>query len=264
MTTNSSGSYFFPVVISVFFHIMIVGLVVWGWESASDKTSQVTPRYIEAKLITMKATHTKPKKIKSSKVINLDAKRKKEAKRLAQEKKKQAALKAKQAKQKALDKSKAEKLKQKKLIDQELLKREEAKQQEKIEQERIGKERVEREDAFSKALANEEAELQEQYDIEQAQSYIGVIAALIEQNWSRPPSARRGMQCELIIQLIPTGEVINVSIVSSSGNSAFDRSAEQAVKRAGRFDVLKDVDPVMFDRYFRQLRLRFNPQDLRL
>lgn len=251
---------------SVLLHITIVGFVVWGWESASDKTTQVMPRYIEAKLITMKATHTTPKTIKPSKVINLDAKRKKEAQRRAQEKKKQASLKSKQAKQKAIDKakSKAEKLKRQKQLEQELLQREAAEEKERLEQERVEQERVEREDAFSQAMANEEAQLQEQQDIEQAQSYIGVIAALIEQNWSRPPSARRGMKCELSIQLIPTGEVINVNVVSSSGSSAFDRSAEQAVKKAGRFDVLKDVDPVMFDRYFRQLRLRFDPQDLRL
>ena len=175
MTTNSSGSYFYPVVISVFFHIMIVGLVVWGWESASDKTSHVTPRYIEAKLITMKAAHTKPKTIKPKKIINLDAKRKKDAQRRAQEKKKQDALKAKQAKQKALDKANLEKLKQQKIIDQELLQREEAKEKERIEQAR-----VESEEAFSQALANEEAQFQERQDIEQTQSYIGVIAAIVQ------------------------------------------------------------------------------------
>ena len=40
------------------------------------------------------------------------------------------------------------------------------------------------------------------------------FAALIQQTvinyWSRPPSARNGMEAELAIQLIPTGEVVSV------------------------------------------------------
>ena len=59
---------------------------------------------------------------------------------------------------------------------------------------------------------------------QQAQSYVSQISTKIEQNWSRPPSARKGMRYELLLQLVP----------------------------------------IVFERYFRQLRLVFNPQDLRL
>jgi len=118
--------------------------------------------------------------------------------------------------------------------------------------------------AFAQALADEEVEMQALEQAATAQSYVAMMAQLIEQNWSRPPSARRGMKCELQIQLVPTGEVINVTIVKSSGNTAFDRSAEQAVKRVGRFETLQNVPSDLFEQYFRQLTLVFNPQDLRL
>src|SRR5690625_7468164 len=75
------------------------------------------------------------------------------------------------------------------------------------------------------------------------QSYVSLIAQRIEQNWSRPPSARVGMRVELMIQLVPTGQVVDVSVVESSGNAAFDRSAEQAVTRVGRFTEVQDMPP---------------------
>jgi colicin import membrane protein len=266
--SNTADGYGQAIALSVFFHVVVIFFVTLGWDSTSHKTTHVMPRYVEAKLVTMTAASVTPPKTKSTKVIDLAAKRKQDALKKARDKK------AIDKKNRAAYKSQQDKVKQLALKNAELEairiqeqnQRDEDDRLQKIHdnEQRVEQERRERETEFSQALANEEASMQEQQDDEQAQSYIGVIAALIEKNWSRPPSARRGMQCELSIQLIPNGEVVNVSIVQSSGNSAFDRSAEQAVKKVGRFDVVKTIDPVIFDRNFRQLRLRFNPQDLRL
>ena len=105
--------------------------------------------------------------------------------------------------------------------------------------------------------------MQARSDAELASSYIAHIARTIENNWSRPPSARRDMEAELVIQLVPTGEVVSVRVDKTSGNAAFDRSAETAVKRAARFPELQELPPRVFERYFRELRLVFKPEDLR-
>lgn len=64
------------------------------------------------------------------------------------------------------------------------------------------------------------------------------IRATVINRWTRPPSARNGMVAVLSIQLVPTGEVVGVSVLQSSGNNAFDRSAMNAVERAARFPRL--------------------------
>lgn len=97
-----------------------------------------------------------------------------------------------------------------------------------------------------------------------AQSYVALMAQRIERNWSRPPSARTGMKCELRIQLVPTGQVVNVTVTKSSGNAAFDRSAVAAVERVGRFEELQKVPSDVFEQHFRRVTISFNPQDLRL
>jgi len=114
--------------------------------------------------------------------------------------------------------------------------------------------------SFSDALARETEVLAEDKKEQAAQTYAQGIYQLIVANWSRPPSARNGMQTKLMVELVPTGDVVNVTITQSSGNEAFDRSAEQAVRKVGRFDVPKDSD--LFEKYFRRFPVLFKPEDL--
>lgn len=94
-------------------------------------------------------------------------------------------------------------------------------------------------------------------------SHAALIERAIIAHWSRPASARNDMQAELLIQLVPTGEVVQVSVVRSSGNAAFDRAAENAVRRAGRFPELQQLPSRVFEQNFRRFRLVFRPEDLR-
>jgi colicin import membrane protein len=105
----------------------------------------------------------------------------------------------------------------------------------------------------SEVLSGDEAELA-------AASFAQGIYQLIVANWSRPPSARNGMETRLIVELIPTGDVVSVTVVQGSGNEAFDRSAEQAVRKVGKFEVPRES--ALFEQYFRRFPVLFRPEDL--
>lgn len=96
-----------------------------------------------------------------------------------------------------------------------------------------------------------------------AASYAALIRDTVTGYWSRPPSARNGMQALLELQLVPTGEVVSVNILKSSGSVAFDRSAVNAVEKAGSFPELKNLPPREFEKTFRRFQLLFRPEDLR-
>ena len=115
-------------------------------------------------------------------------------------------------------------------------------------------------DSFVQALAEEASELATDQDLSVAQSFRFGIYQRVVANWSRPPSARNGMQARLLVELIPTGAVVGVTVVESSGNSAFDRSAEAAVRKARAFEVPRQPD--LFERHFRRFSLLFKPEDL--
>lgn len=137
---------------------------------------------------------------------------------------------------------------------------EQARQREQQKREQQQRERQQRERELALALAAEEEALAEGSE---TSSYEDAIATAIEDNWSRPPSARRNMQVVLRIQLIPTGEVVGVSVLRSSGDDAFDRSAVNAVNKAARFPEVAQAPPQVFERRLRSLQLVFRPEDLR-
>jgi colicin import membrane protein len=123
---------------------------------------------------------------------------------------------------------------------------------------------VQREQDFTTQLQAEATAIADQANQEQVMSYSALIEQKVASNWSRPPSARRGMVVELSVSLVPTGRVANVEVVRSSGDVAFDRSATQAVLKAEPFDQLQKLPSKVFEDNFRNFRFRFSPDDLRL
>lgn len=117
---------------------------------------------------------------------------------------------------------------------------------------------------LARAMAAEDQALEAAATAEEmAASYAALIQQTVINYWSRPPSARNGMEALLQIQLIPTGEVVSVSVLKSSGNAAFDRSAINAVEKAGSFPELRSLPAREFEKTFRRFRLLFRPEDLR-
>ena len=99
-------------------------------------------------------------------------------------------------------------------------------------------------------------------EFELVQSATGLIQQLVQEHWSRPPSARNGMRAVIQIRMLPTGEVTEAIITQSSGDAAFDRSAENAVHRAAPFSELQDLPINVFNANFRSLSLIIEPHDL--
>ena len=116
---------------------------------------------------------------------------------------------------------------------------------------------------LAEAMVDEEREQAAQTADQMAASYAAHIQQTVVNYWSRPPSARNGMEVLLAIQLIPTGEVVSVNVLNSSGSAAFDRSAVNAVEKAGEFPQLQNLPPREFEKTFRRFRLLFRPEDLR-
>jgi len=99
-------------------------------------------------------------------------------------------------------------------------------------------------------------------EYELVQSATTLIQRAVQEMWSRPPSARNGMRAVLQIRMLPTGEVLDAVITQSSGDPAFDRSAENALYRAAPFRELQSLPINVFNTNFRSLSLIFEPEDL--
>jgi periplasmic protein TonB len=117
-------------------------------------------------------------------------------------------------------------------------------------------------------MASEDRELESsaQQQREQAareasetESYISAITAALSQRWIIPATARQkdSLSAHVRIRLLPGGEVLDVKLVKSSGDRAFDDSAVNAVKSAGRLPVPSGD---LFNKHFRDITINFHPQ----
>lgn len=113
-------------------------------------------------------------------------------------------------------------------------------------------------------LADDASEIQAEEDLEKIELYSLAIENQVYRRWSRPPSARNNMVALLTIRLLPSGDIVSVTIKESSGNDALDRSAVSAVKRVERFAFIREMESRLFEANFREFDLKFNPQDMRL
>ena len=85
--------------------------------------------------------------------------------------------------------------------------------------------------------------------------YVAVIRQKVERNWVRPPGARPGLECEVLVTQIPGGEVTGVQIGRCNADDAVRRSIEAAVLRASPLPPPDDA--ALFER---NLRFTFKPE----
>lgn len=292
-------SYILPIFMALLMHGGIVLLTASTWFESSSDQRRVIPRYVQAELVDLRSlSQTKDdtqrkadakKKADSKKKADAkkkaDSKKRTDAKKKADAKKKTNAMMKAEAKKKADAKNKAD---AKKETEQK------AKQEQLNRAAALKKAKQQADDARQEAAANkqaEQAEIERQQQAErelqaleqerrlaaqaeaeqawaaQAEQLVAsaesVIIKGVQSQWRRPPSARNGMIVGVRIHLLPTGEVDDAYVTSPSGDEAFDRSAVNAVLKAERFPALQGIDPVVFDRYLRQITLTFRPEDLR-
>jgi len=260
------NGYPLAVVVAISLHILLLGGLVYLQSSSQSQALElIQPTVIKALLIEENPQITNQRnqdnrrleaKRKETERANAAAQKKREEQAAERKRQEEAAQKREQqqvAKQRADAKAKAER--EKTLAEEERKKREaEKRREEQAQRERESRQQREREDAAAAEAASSEFEL--------IQSATGLIQQLVTENWSRPPSARNGMRAIIQIKMLPTGELVDVIITQSSGDPAFDRSAENAVYRAAPFAELTALPIRVFNQNFRTLSLIFQPEDL--
>tara|TARA_B110000305_G_scaffold98044_1_gene110608 strand:+ start:1422 stop:2285 length:864 start_codon:yes stop_codon:yes gene_type:complete len=263
------NGYPLAVVVAISLHILLLGGLVYLQSSSQSQALElIQPTVIKALLIEENPQITNQRnqdnrrleaKRKETERANAAAQKKREEQAAERKRQEEAAQKREQqrvAKQRADAKVKAER--EKTLAEEERKKREaEKRREEQAQRERESRQQREREDAQDAAAAEAASS-----EFELIQSATGLIQQLVTENWSRPPSARNGMRAIIQIKMLPTGELVDVIITQSSGDPAFDRSAENAVYRAAPFAELTALPIRVFNQNFRTLSLIFQPEDL--
>ncbi len=86
-------------------------------------------------------------------------------------------------------------------------------------------------------------------------AYLALIRQKVERNWVRPPSAKPGLECEILVTQIPGGQVTGVRMGTCNADDAVRRSIEAAVLRASPLPLPDEA--ALFER---NLRFTFKPE----
>lgn len=207
-------------------------------------------RLVEQKRQQAEAERQRQAEIKRKKLEAARA-HKEELKRKRAEAEKQRKLEEERRRQSELERKKLEdeqrlkKAVERKKLEQQQRKEAEVKRKEEAERQRLAAEQKLREQAMlqqmeaeAEVLAAEQARYQErerrlrqQRLSSENKRYIGEIAEKVKRNWLRPPGST-GTECRVVINQIPSGEIINVKVMGCDGDLSFEGSVERAVRRA--------------------------------
>ncbi len=264
------NGYPLSVVIAVVIHSFILGFLIWLQSNTSiDSLELVQPTIIRALII------DENPQVRNERILERERLERVEQERIAREEQ-QRQQEEEAARQTELERQREESERERQaLIEREELERQRLLELEREREQQELQEQRRRELAETERRRQEEAELRLQQEAAEAaaaqaartefelvQSATAIIQMAVEQVWNRPPSARNGMRAILQISMLPTGELLDVRITESSGDPAFDRSAENAVYGAAPFTELQSLPINVFNANFRTLSLIFQPEDL--
>lgn len=281
MNLGGPSSYKLPIVFAIAVHVLAALLLLSQWPSFDKKQLPPVPNFISAsvireqnQVIKKKEKKQTPKK-KSKKSDELKRKKEAEKKKLlekkkAEQKKREAEKAKKLAEKKRLA---AKKLAQKKKKEQAIKKAREKAEKQKREKaqweqellEQMALEEAQREQEEQKREAQRAKEAQEKEAVE-AKRRAGIkadfssqIKQLITGMWDYPHGVDPKLEVEVRVSVLPTGEVVSVTILKSSNKIALDKSVEKAIYAASPLPVPKDS--LVFENEFRSFIMKFRPED---
>ncbi len=263
------NGYPLSVVVAVVFHSFILVFLIWLQSNASmDSLELVQPTIIRALIIDENPQvrneriqeRQRLEQIEQERIVREEQQRQLEEEAVRQAELERQLEEAERDRQALIER---EELERQRLFE---LERQREREQQELEEQR------QRELVEAESRRQEEADMRRQQEasaaqaarteFELVQSATAIIQMAVQQVWNRPPSARNGMRAILQISMLPTGELLDARITESSGDTAFDRSAENAVYSAAPFTELQSLPINVFNTNFRTLSLIFQPEDL--
>lgn len=268
---------FRALILAIAVHVVVVAIAVvaFRWPSepspgvdivkavAVDDTEKLKKQEAKRKkAAAKKKAEAKRKREEQKRKAEAEHKRKDaEKKRLAEQKaKEEAARKRKEEEQRMAEEQRLEE--ERRLLEEERRREEEEERQRQDAERQLAESLEAEERERRKAAEAEERERKEAARkaraLTAAEKYKLLIRQKVSRNWARPPGAQTGLQCTVRVRLVPSGDVLQVTVVKTSGDERFDRSVENAVYKASPLPLPEDRD--LFE-YFREIEFIFNPED---
>ena len=108
-------------------------------------------------------------------------------------------------------------------------------------------------------LLTEEAEVEVSKEQQEIAMYAQRIISTIEDAWMKPRNMPENLVANLRLKIRPSGRIIGIDLIKSSGNIRFDNSVLQAVRRVEVFNFFNSIPKTLFEKEFQVISISFNP-----
>ena len=108
-------------------------------------------------------------------------------------------------------------------------------------------------------LLTEEAEVEVSKEQREIAMYAQRIISTIEDAWMKPRNIPENLVANLRLKIRPSGRIIGIDLIKSSGNIRFDNSVLQAVRRVEVFNFFNSIPKTLFEKEFQVISISFNP-----
>lgn len=110
--------------------------------------------------------------------------------------------------------------------------------------------------AAAQELANLKAAQATAAQASEMDKYISAIRGKVRGNIVLPPDIKDNPEAEFEVTQLPSGEVLNVKLLKSSGHAAYDAATERAIRKSSPLPK-----PGKNELFARTLKLTFRPQE---
>ncbi len=181
-----------------------------------------------------------------------------EQRRIAEEQRRQQEAQRQEQERQAAEQRRREEAERQRQEEERRRAEEQRRREEAERQRREEEQRAQAEEALRQQMAAEQARL----DAEQARqlngertAYAALIADKVGRNWVRPANLEVTGPCQVLVEQLPSGEVLKVEVLKTCGSQVLDRTVEAAVYKAS--PLPRPENPAVFDR---EILFTFKPR----
>ena len=78
--------------------------------------------------------------------------------------------------------------------------------------------------------------------------------------WIEPKNLPLGVYADFMLEVDRLGNIISFKLIRSSGIGAFDRAAQNAIRKYNKIKYIAEIDESLYSTYFEKFTIRFIPK----
>lgn len=113
---------------------------------------------------------------------------------------------------------------------------------------------------FSEYLDEEILQKLDEENIDLIEEISSKVISDLQRIWIKPNNIPAGVYAEFELELDRLGNIRSMNLKRSSGIGAFDRAAQNAIRKYNRIKYIAEIDDSLYSSYFAKFTLRFRPK----